>query len=176
MHVARVLSQFGFLKRLSLPWWTALASSLKIRWPYLCGSLSGFSIKRSFFPVPCKFQELFITRLCHGSLPGLHSFLWGMCLSTQLMIPGIPLDFYSFPLQLSPLQHSPPILALWPPQTLVSFCSTPEDHWLLWFPLPHHNLEISSLKTSWGNCQSYFMCFFYLRNHGPVLPDVWCLL
>uniref|UniRef100_A0ABI7WJJ7 Uncharacterized protein n=1 Tax=Felis catus TaxID=9685 RepID=A0ABI7WJJ7_FELCA len=44
LHVAVQFSQHHLLKRLSLFHWIFFPALSKISWPYICGSISGFSI------------------------------------------------------------------------------------------------------------------------------------
>uniref|UniRef100_A0ABI7VR60 Uncharacterized protein n=1 Tax=Felis catus TaxID=9685 RepID=A0ABI7VR60_FELCA len=44
LHVAVQFSQHHLLKRLSLFHWIFFPALSKISWPYVCGSISGFSV------------------------------------------------------------------------------------------------------------------------------------
>ena len=81
--------------RVSFPWWIVLASLLEIRWPHLCGSLSGFSITKSIFPAPCQLQALSVTLLSRSP------YLWPQIPSSHLYGPALKQRFEGCPLQIS---------------------------------------------------------------------------
>ena len=53
LHVAVQVSQHHLLKRLSLFHWIFFPALSKMSWPYVCGSISGFSILFHLFECSC---------------------------------------------------------------------------------------------------------------------------
>uniref|UniRef100_A0ABI8ABZ4 Secreted protein n=1 Tax=Felis catus TaxID=9685 RepID=A0ABI8ABZ4_FELCA len=53
LHVAVQFSQHHLLKRLPLFHWTFFPALSKVSWPYVCGSISGFSILFHGSECPC---------------------------------------------------------------------------------------------------------------------------
>ena len=168
--MALQLFKLDFLKNVSFPWWIVLASLLEIRWPHLCGSLSGFSITKSIFPALCQLQALLVTLLSRGS------YLWPQICSSHLYGPTLKdsrdalcrsweLAFASFS-----LQGLIPILA--------TFASPNSDFCLFisrWLLVLYHALWIPPWKLSDAGVSCTSFLSFLSGMKARMWPDVQCL-
>ena len=122
-------------------------------------------------PFPWFFPWPLVT--CIGQYSVEFSKGWTLCISPEFSLCTSP-EFSLFAaliyLVLCPENSSHTSL----PDSKLCLLSTQGNHQSLpGYPFLHHSQE--TLFVSWGSHQAYIFCFSSVRDHCPLLSDIWCL-